>query len=80
LSIASFTLYYLFLTGGESLADRQMLPAWLAMWSANIVFGTLGVVLTIRANRETTSIPWYRLDVRTLWRGRRRRRPAAEEV
>jgi lipopolysaccharide export system permease protein len=80
LSIASFTIYYLFLTGGESLADRQMLPAWLAMWSANIVFGTLGVVLTIRANRETTSIPWYRLDVRTLWRGRRRRRPAAEEV
>ena len=73
LSIASFTVYYLFLTGGESLADRQMLPAWLAMWAANIVFGSLGLILTFRANREATTIGWHRLDIRRLWRRRRPR-------
>ena len=78
LSIASFTVYYLFLTGGESLADRQMLPAWVAMWSANIVFGGLGLFLTYRANRETTTFPWHRINIVAWWRSRRRRAPNAE--
>jgi lipopolysaccharide export system permease protein len=78
LSIASFTVYYLFLTGGESLADRQMLPAWLAMWAANIVFGTMGLVLTVRSNRETMRVPWYRLNPRNWLRWRQQRPPAAE--
>jgi lipopolysaccharide export system permease protein len=78
LSIASFTVYYLFLTGGESLADRQMIPAWLAMWSANILFGILGLVLSFRANRETSTFPWHRVNPVAWWRARHHRSRTAE--
>ncbi|MBY0491366.1 MAG: LptF/LptG family permease [Gemmatimonadaceae bacterium] len=44
-SIGVFGLYYVCLMGGESLADKGMLPAWFAMWIANIVFTVAGVLL-----------------------------------
>jgi lipopolysaccharide export system permease protein len=43
-SIVVFGLYYICLMGGESLADKGMLPAWFAMWIANLIFGTLGLL------------------------------------
>ena len=49
LSILFFVFYWLCLAGGEELADRGLLPAWLAMWSPNVVIGALGLVLTLRA-------------------------------
>lgn len=49
LSAGFFIFYYLCLIGGEQLADRRLLPPWLAMWLANIVLGLLGVILTLRA-------------------------------
>jgi lipopolysaccharide export system permease protein len=72
-SIACFFLYYLFITGGEKLADRQMLSPFVAMWLANLVFGALGTILTWRASTEITVINWQRLHPRRwLPIGRRR--------
>jgi len=73
-SIACFLVYYLFLTGGEKLADRRLLSPFLSMWAANILFGILGAALTWRSVREISTINYRRLDPRTWWR--RRRRPA----
>jgi len=69
ISLLAFMVYYLFLTGGEKLADRGLLSAWLSMWAANIVLGGLGILLLYQAVQETKtmSIPWRR---------RRRSRPA----
>jgi len=43
-SIGVFGLYYICLMGGESLADKGMLPAWFAMWIANLIFGVVGLL------------------------------------
>jgi len=45
LSVFFFLLYWSFLIGGEDLADRNIIPPWLAMWAANIVLFALGIVL-----------------------------------
>ena len=47
-SLVFFLVYWMFLIGGEELADRGFVPPSLAMWAPNIVFGLLGVYL-IRA-------------------------------
>ncbi len=52
LSIGFFTLYYLFLIGGESMGDRLILVPWLAMWLPNIVLGPIGLGLFIYAARR----------------------------
>ncbi len=71
-SIACFLVYYLFLTGGEKLADRRLLPPFLAMWAANLTFGILGALLTWRSVRDSSTINYRRLDPRTWWPWRRR--------
>jgi lipopolysaccharide export system permease protein len=45
LSIGFFILYYLFLIGGENVADRLIVAPWLAMWAPNIVLGIMGIAL-----------------------------------
>jgi lipopolysaccharide export system permease protein len=57
-SIGFFLFYYIGLIGGEELANRLMLPAWLAMWIANLVLGALGLDLTARAC--DIRLPWHR--------------------
>jgi hypothetical protein len=57
-SIGFVLFYYVCLIGGEELANRLLLPAWLAMWLANLVLGTLGLDLTARACDIT--MPWHR--------------------
>ena len=52
LSIGFFTLYYLFLIGGEDIGDRMLMPPWLSMWLPNIIFGALGIALIVHANRK----------------------------
>ena len=56
-SLLFILVYYLFLLGGEQLADRGLLTAWLAMWSADILMGALGVYLTIRSINEGNPVP-----------------------
>lgn len=60
-SIGFFLLYWVFLIGGEELADRQLLSPFLAMWLANIIVGAFGIYLTYRTVKETTFIHWERL-------------------
>jgi lipopolysaccharide export system permease protein len=48
-SIGFFLFYYVCLIGGEELANRLLLPPWLAMWLANLVLGSLGLRLTAQA-------------------------------
>jgi len=58
LSLGFFVLYWAFLIGGEELADRGYISAFLAMWSANIIIGALGIYIIIRSTKETTFISW----------------------
>lgn len=53
LSLALIFFYYLLLTLGESLGERAVFPAGLAMWLPNVLLTLLGVVLLLRAARET---------------------------
>jgi lipopolysaccharide export system permease protein len=46
-SIGFFVFYYVFLLGGEQLADRRLLPPALAVWMPNIVLGALGAILVL---------------------------------
>ena len=57
-SIGFFLFYYVCLIGGEELANRLLLPPWLAMWLANLVLGSLGLRLTARAC--DFELPWFR--------------------
>ena len=49
-SIAFFLFYYLCLIGGEELANRLLLPPWLAMWLPNLVLGIWGLQATLGAS------------------------------
>lgn len=48
-SIAFFLFYWLCLVGGEELANRLVMPPWLAMWLPNLVLGALGISWTLQA-------------------------------
>lgn len=52
LAVAVFLFYWITLVQGEKLADRGLLSPWLGMWAANVVFGILGLYLTVRENRD----------------------------
>jgi lipopolysaccharide export system permease protein len=54
LALAMFTIYYLFLIGGEQLADRRLLDPVLAMWMANIVLTAISIPLLLRTIRESS--------------------------
>jgi lipopolysaccharide export system permease protein len=49
-SIAFFLFYYLCLVGGEELANRLLLPPWLAMWLPNLALGIWGLHGTLVAS------------------------------
>jgi len=54
-SFAVFGIYYVGLIGGESLANKDHLPAWLAMWAVNILLLAVGLVLAARMGRESST-------------------------
>ena len=58
LSVAFFLFYWLCLIGGEELANRLLIPPWLAMWLPNLVLGGLGLSWTLRAC--DIALPWSR--------------------
>jgi Lipopolysaccharide export system permease LptF/LptG len=53
--LAVFSIHYVGLTAGESLADRGHLSPWIAMWTPNIVLTLLGVFGLVRVSRESGS-------------------------
>jgi len=71
-SILFFVIYYVFLIGGEKLADRQYLPPWLSMWLPNIIFGTAAFILIHQTVRETRTINWERINLIRRWKKRRK--------
>ncbi|MBW3660343.1 MAG: LptF/LptG family permease [Gemmatimonadetes bacterium] len=72
-----FVFYYLLLTGGEDLADRRLLPPWVAMWAGNLIFLLLGAWLLRRTARETAGRGWRLPGV---WPWRRSRSGEREEA
>jgi hypothetical protein len=50
-----FSIHYVGLTAGESLADRGHVAPWFAMWSPNIVLTVLGVLGLLWVSRESGS-------------------------
>jgi lipopolysaccharide export system permease protein len=82
-SLVIFGIYYIGLIAGESLADKNIVPPFLAMWAANILLTIVGAFLLVRMGREsaTTRGGDFRemLDiVRNLFK--RDRRPQATRV
>lgn len=47
IAVGFFIVYYLFLISGEQLADRRIIAPALAMWLPNMVFGAVGLYLTV---------------------------------
>jgi lipopolysaccharide export system permease protein len=84
MSLFVFALYYCFLIAGEELATRGMLPTWVSMWAANVLFGFAGLVLAARMGRESGSGRggglgewWYMLRHRKALRRQAEARAAA---
>jgi len=60
LSLGLFLLYWAFLIAGEELADRLLINAFWAMWSANFVIGASGLALLVSVIRERQPQDWWR--------------------
>jgi lipopolysaccharide export system permease protein len=50
-----FSVHYVGLTAGESLADRGFVSPWTAMWTPNIVLTIVGLLGLVRVSRESGS-------------------------
>jgi lipopolysaccharide export system permease protein len=57
ISLGLFVVYWAFLIGGEDLADRSIITAFWAMWSANILIGAIGIYLIYIVSTEKS--PWF---------------------
>ncbi len=56
ISLAIFSIYYVGLIGGETLADKGYLSPFMAMWAANIVFLLLSIYGVATLGRERSNI------------------------
>jgi LPS export ABC transporter permease LptG len=48
-----FSIHYVGLTAGESLADRGHLSPWVAMWTPNILLTVIGLLGLLKVSRES---------------------------
>lgn len=62
LSLGIFLVYYVALTGGESLGEKGVVAPFLAMWGANIVFLALGLYLIVKTAGESPITAGIRFD------------------
>ena len=74
LSLLILLTYYISLTASEILAIRKTFPPFLAGWAPNILFGSLGLYLLIKASTESPFKPlaWLTelLDfIQRKWKG-----------
>ncbi|HEY3257744.1 MAG TPA: LptF/LptG family permease, partial [Gemmatimonadaceae bacterium] len=69
-SLVVFALYYVGLIAGESLARRGIVPPFVSMWGANLIFAALALFLLSRMGSEDTS---GRGDIREALRAARSR-------
>lgn len=56
ISLFFFLIYWAFLIGGEKLSERGFFSPFIGMWAANIVLGSVGIILTIKTNKEAKTI------------------------
>jgi len=56
ISLSFFLLYWAFLIGGEKLAERDFFSPFIGMWAANILLFIMGILLTIKTNKERVTI------------------------
>jgi lipopolysaccharide export system permease protein len=56
ISLLFFLIYWAFLIGGEKLSERGFFSPFIGMWAANIVLGIVGIILTIKTNKEAKTI------------------------
>jgi lipopolysaccharide export system permease protein len=56
ISLFFFLLYWAFLIGGEKLSERDIISPFIGMWAANILLTILGIILTVKTNKETITI------------------------
>lgn len=79
-TLAILVAYHVLLSSLEGLAQTRVLPAWLAVWAPNLLFGALGTLLLTAAARG-----WRAPRLGGLWRvlaaaGRRVPRPRVRAV
>ncbi len=73
MSLSIFLLYYVFLVGGEELADMMIIPPFWAMWTPNILLFITGLYLIYFATWEHKS-----LNISKLFRIFKRKKPKKE--
>jgi lipopolysaccharide export system permease protein len=54
-SLIVFALYYVGLIGGESLANKGIIPPFWAMWGTNVILTVVGLILLLRMGHEENS-------------------------
>ncbi len=66
LSIGFFVLYWVFLIGGEKLADRAVITPFWGMWGGNLILLLVGTLLTWRVASEHPFKIWKRKKMQTV--------------
>jgi len=51
-SLFVFALYYVGLIAGASLAEKRIIPAWISMWAANVLFSAVALYLLSGMGKE----------------------------
>ena len=72
-SLFVFALYYVGLIAGEALADRDLLPPWIAMWGTNLIFMVVGLALIRTVGSEGVSARGGEMSERMVAIGERLR-------
>ncbi|MBA3673235.1 MAG: LptF/LptG family permease, partial [Gemmatimonadaceae bacterium] len=54
-SLVVFAVYYVGLIGGESLANKGIVPPFWAMWGTNVIMTLLGLVMLLRMGRDSNT-------------------------
>lgn len=62
ISLAVIFTYYILLSGGQALAEQEIVPAAVGLWMPNAVLAALGVYLFRQASRERAVVPLERLQ------------------
>ena len=68
-SIAFFILYWACLIGGETLADKDIISPFWAMWTPNFLIAGSGIILIANMVKETTFFSYKRLGKRSRFPG-----------
>jgi len=67
LGFGFFLIYYIFLIGGEEMADRNIVTPMIGMWTPNVILAFFGGYLTLHSVRERAPIsmkwPWQKSHV-----------------